>query len=131
MFDSMHNDIAAMLTNLREQRERMAEAAKEMRAVTASATTKDRMIKATVDSRGRLTELAFSGNRWRDLAPKEFAAKVVDVITRAQDKSMKAVTGLAAGVAPEGIDIAQILENGPDLSDMLADITNPKGGDHD
>lgn len=129
MFSSMHNDIAEMLKNLQEQRERLTEAAREMREVTANATTKDRMIKATVDSRGRLTELTFTGNRWRDLAPKEFASKVVDVITRAQDKANKTVTGLAAGVAPEGIDLQQILENGPDFDDMLADITSKKGGD--
>jgi len=124
----MHNDIAGMLAKLHEQRERLADAATRMQAVTASATTKDRMIKITVDGRGRITELTLSGNRWRDLAPNELAAKIVDVVTRAQNKAAKAVSGLAASVAPEGLDIKQLIENGPDFDAILADI---KGGGND
>lgn len=126
MFSSMHNDLAGMLTNLQQQRERLAEASKSMREVTANATTKDRMVKATVDARGRLTDLTFSGNRWRDLAPRELATKVLDVITRAQDKAEKAVIELAAPVTPGGIDLQKFMKEGPDFDEILADL-EPSG----
>ncbi|MFD2416578.1 YbaB/EbfC family nucleoid-associated protein [Amycolatopsis pigmentata] len=121
----MHNDIAGMLSNLQEQRERLAEATKAMREVTANATTKDRMVKATVDTRGRLTELTFSGNRWRDLAPRELGTKVLEVITRAQDKAEKAVIELAGPVTPGGVDLKKFMKEGPDFDEILADFKSP------
>jgi DNA-binding protein YbaB len=128
MFSSMHNDIAEMLTKLQDQRECLAEASKAMREVTANATTRDRMVKATVDARGRLTELTFSGNRWRDLPQTELAAKVLDVITRAQEKAEKAVIELVAPVAPGGIDVKKFMKEGPDFDDLLAGFEPPGDG---
>jgi DNA-binding protein YbaB len=129
VFSSMHNDLAGMLANLRQQRESLAEASKAMREVTANATTKDRMIKATVDARGRLTGLTFSGNRWRDLAPRELATKVLEVITRAQEKAEKAVLELAGPVTPAGIDLKKFMKDGPDFDEILADMELPRDND--
>lgn len=122
MLPGMHNDLAKAVENLREYREKLAESVSEMQAVTASATTKDRMLKVSVDARGRLTEVVFRGNRWRELSPKELGAKVMDVVTRAQEKARTSAISVATGVAPEGLDIRKFMEHGPDLDRMVPDF---------
>ncbi len=109
---SLHNDLARMSADFHKRREELAEAVKEMRAVTASVTT-DRMLKVTVDARGRLTEVVLRGNRWRELSPKELGATFLDAVTKAQDKAMASVTSVVAPVVPEGVDLAALIGGAP------------------
>jgi hypothetical protein len=77
------------------------------------------LIKATVDGQGRLTELAFTGQRWREMAPKELCAKIVEVVADAQGKAAASVQELMAGLIPDGVDLDRLRENGPDLDAMI------------
>ncbi len=112
MLSSMHNDLARMFGDLNKQREEIVAAMAEMRSVTATAMTKDRMLKVTVDGRGQLTELVLRGDRWREMSQKELGAKIVEVVTRAQGKATASVTDVVAGVAPEGLDIRKLMKDG-------------------
>ncbi|GGS30356.1 MULTISPECIES: YbaB/EbfC family nucleoid-associated protein [Actinokineospora] len=127
MFTPLHNDMAAALAELRAQQAKIADALGRVGEVTASAATEDRMVTATVDGRGRLTEIALAGRRWRDLAPGELAARVVDVVTRAQDKAAEAAASAVAGLMPEGIDLDRLRDVGPELSTMVAEAVDEAG----
>ncbi|GAB3451607.1 YbaB/EbfC family nucleoid-associated protein [Actinophytocola sediminis] len=121
MLSSMHNDLAQIFGDLQKQRADLTEAMARMQSVTGTATTRDRMLKATVDGRGRLTELVLRGDRWRELSAKELSAKIVDVVTRAQDKATSGITDVVAGMAPEGLDVRKLMEQGGD-PDALPDF---------
>ena len=100
MTTPMHNRLEAALTELREQQEKIRHfntAQKEQRTTILS---KNRMVSVTVDSGGRLTELVFKGNRYRNLAPAELASVVKDTISRAQVAAEEAVRGAASGLLP-------------------------------
>lgn len=127
MYSSFHDDIGELLANLREQRGKLVDSMQEMRAVTASATTKDRMMRATVDSRGRLTELVLRGNRWRELAPTEFAARLVEVVSQAQENAVDGVVELAAEVTPEGMDFRALMAGELNVDELLPDFEDPEG----
>lgn len=119
MFSPLHNEMTDALRELRARQERIAEAFGRVHEVSTSATTKDRTIKATVDGQGRLTDLAFEGRRWREMAPKELGAKIVEVVADAQQQAATRVNELMTGLVPEGVDLDRLRDVGPDLDDMV------------
>ncbi|MBK1787784.1 YbaB/EbfC family nucleoid-associated protein [Prauserella cavernicola] len=119
MFSPLHNQLDEAMREMRAKQEELAGAFGKLQDVTATATSKDRAIQATVDSQGKLTELTLNGKRWRDMAPKELAAKIVEVVTDAQDEAAAATSSAMAGLIPEGLDLEKLRESGPDLDAMF------------
>src|SRR5262245_45453526 len=108
MFSSFENEMTGALGELRAKQEEIAAALAKLQETTASATSKDRMLKATVDGQGRLTELAFNGTRWREMAPKELGAKIVEVVADAQRGAAAATSELMGGLVPAGMDLEEL-----------------------
>lgn len=121
MFAPLHNEMTSALSELRAQQEKIADAVGRLQEVTTTSSTKDNTVSATVDGQGKLVELSFRGRRWRDLAPKELAAKIVEVVTDAQGKAFAATAGVMSDLVPAGMDIQRLREVGPDLESMFDD----------
>ncbi|MBM7773658.1 DNA-binding protein YbaB [Actinokineospora baliensis] len=115
MSTPLHNELATALAELREQQERIATAVDTVAKATTTVTTEDRMVEATVDGQGKLVELKFTGRRWRDLAPKELASRLVDTISKAQEQSAQSSAAVFAGLMPGGVAPSVL-----DLSDPAA-----------
>jgi DNA-binding protein YbaB len=119
MFSSFENEMTGALRELRAKQEEIASALGKLQEATATATSKDRMLKATVDGQGRLTELAFNGKRWREMAPKELGAKIVEVVADAQRGAAEATSELMGGLVPAGVNLEELRSAGPDLEAMM------------
>jgi DNA-binding protein YbaB len=119
MFSSFENEMTEAMRELRDKQGEIAEALGKMQEATATATSKDRMLKATVDGQGRLTELTFNGTRWREMAPKELGAKIVELVADAQGQAAATTGELMAGLVPAGVDLEQLRSVGPDLEAMI------------
>jgi len=119
MFSSFENEMTGALRELRAKQEEIASALGKLQETTATATSKDRMLKATVDGQGRLTELVFNGKRWREMAPKELGAKIVEVVADAQRGAAEATSELMGGLVPAGVDLEELRSAGPDLEAMM------------
>ncbi|RLK54336.1 YbaB/EbfC family nucleoid-associated protein [Actinokineospora cianjurensis] len=102
MSTPLHNELATALAELREQQEKIATAVDAVANATTTVAAEDRMVEATVDGQGKLVELKFNGRRWRDLAPKELASRLVEVIGKAQEQAASASAAVFAGVMPGG-----------------------------
>lgn len=120
MFSPLHNEMTSALTDLRARQAQIAETVGRLDDVTGNAATKDRTIEAIVDGQGRLTELTFRGQRWRELAPKELGTKIVEVVAEAQRNAADTTAQLVADLVPEGVDLDRLREMGPDLDAMFA-----------
>lgn len=127
MFSPLHNEMATVMQDLRAKQEQITEAYGRLQEVTASASAKDRTITATVDGQGRLTDLSFRGQRWRELAPKELCAKIVEVVADAQGQASVSTGELMAGLVPAGLDLEQLRETGPDLDAMIESAIEDAG----
>jgi hypothetical protein len=127
MFSSLHNEMTEALASLRADQEKIAAALGKLGEVTASATTRDRTIRATVDGQGRLVELDLKGQKWREMAPKELGAKIVEVVTEAQQQASGATVELMAGLTPTGVDLERLRVDGPDLEAMIASAIEDSG----
>ncbi|GAA3014385.1 YbaB/EbfC family nucleoid-associated protein [Actinokineospora diospyrosa] len=115
MSTPLHNELATALAELRQQQERIATAVDTVANATTTVATEDRMVEATVDGQGKLIELKFTGRRWRDLAPKELASRLVDTIAKAQEQSAKSSAAVFAGLMP-----GEVAPSMFDLSDPAA-----------
>ena len=121
MFSSFENQMTEAMRELREKQGEIASALGKLNEATATATSKDRMLTATVDGQGKLTELAFNGKRWREMAPKELGAKIVEVVGQAQEQAALKTSELMGGLVPAGLDLEQLRTVGPDLESMIDD----------
>ncbi|MFD9287626.1 YbaB/EbfC family nucleoid-associated protein [Streptomyces sp. NPDC060030] len=68
-----------------EALEQAGQAQAALSEISATATSKDRLVTATVDARGTLTELKFNSSRYRSMAPTELAALLAETISKAQE----------------------------------------------
>ncbi|GAA1982283.1 YbaB/EbfC family nucleoid-associated protein [Amycolatopsis minnesotensis] len=115
-------EVSKLLAELKEQREKVSGAVEDMHAVRETVVSKNKMLKATVDGQGKLVELEFRGDRWRDLSPAELSAIVIEVVTGAQERSRGIVTELASAMAPEGVNVSELLSEKPDIDALFPDI---------
>jgi DNA-binding protein YbaB len=118
----MHDRLEAALTELREQQEKIKTFNAVQREQRTTILSKNRMVSATVNSSGRLVELAFKGNRYRNLAPAELASLVIETITRAQDAAEEKVRAAAGALLPtEARGFDGIFGKGLDIDAIFAD----------
>jgi hypothetical protein len=96
-------DLEHAIADLRAEQARIQAATDQMTALTGSATSKDRMVTATVDSRGRLTDLKLAGTRYRQLAPSELTTRIVETVRAAQEDAARGASGALAGLLPDGL----------------------------
>ncbi|OLF17637.1 YbaB/EbfC family nucleoid-associated protein [Actinophytocola xanthii] len=124
----LHNEMAAAMEQLRERQKELTAAVGRAQEVSESATSRDRMVKATVNGQGQLTELELKGRRWRDLAPKELSAKIVEAVGEAQRAAAAATHEVMTGLLPPGLDLERLRTSGPDLDGMFASMLKDAEG---
>jgi DNA-binding protein YbaB len=114
--------IAQAMARLQEQQERMAETTAQLRDATASATSKDRLVTAKVGPQGQVVALTFHNTGYRDMAPAELSAVLLDVLNRARadlgeqiSTAMKSFTGL-------GDALRVSMTGGTELDALLAPL---------
>ena len=142
MTTPMYNRLEAALTELREQQEKIREFNTVQKEQRTTILSKNRMVSVTVDSAGRLTDLALKGNRYRNLAPAELASVIKETITRAQVAAEQAVRQAASGLLPgenrgfdnlfgKGLSFDELFDEAVKLADqpIFADEDRRPGSD--
>lgn len=112
-------DIEQMMAEVRASHAELAERAAEVETLTATATSKDRVLSATVDARGVLTELKITGQSWRELAPKELCSRIVDIVGQAQQDVQARGRELLDGLGPDGVDPMAGLPSADEMASMM------------
>ncbi|MFE0699688.1 YbaB/EbfC family nucleoid-associated protein [Streptomyces sp. NPDC058872] len=72
------------MSALHDHRDKMLAAKRELDAATASATSKDRMVSATVGPQGQVVSMTFHTKAYQSMAPAELAAVLVSVLNEAR-----------------------------------------------
>jgi DNA-binding protein YbaB len=98
-------DMQNAIAELRAEQARIRDAGKQMMSVTGTSTSRDKMVTATVDSRGRLVDLKLKGTRYRQLAPAELTARVVETVRAAQEDAARESASRLAGLLPAGLGL--------------------------
>jgi DNA-binding protein YbaB len=96
-------DPRTAMADLRAEQARIQAATERMTSVSGSASSKDKMVTATVDGQGRLVELKLAGTRYRQLAAGELTARIVATVRSAQEEAARATASVLSGLLPAGL----------------------------
>ncbi|WP_028850392.1 YbaB/EbfC family nucleoid-associated protein [Thermocrispum municipale] len=109
------------LDELRDKSSSFQQTMAELQQINEKATTKNRQIEASVDSAGRLTSLTLRGDRWRQMPANELCTKIIEVVTRAQDKAVAKMNEKVSGFLPGSMDLADMRKSAPDVDAVIED----------
>lgn len=122
MSEPMEFDMQQAIAELRAEQVRIQAAGERMTKVTGTATSKDRMVTATVDSRGRLTDLKLTGTRYRQLAAAELCSRIVATVREAQEDAAREAASALTGLLPPGLGMP--VDGDFDLDAMFDDAVS-------
>lgn len=105
MTNPLQERIEIAMAELEIQRAKIRDLEKSMATTTATAQSENRMVTATVDRAGKLTELRFEGKRYRTIAPAELASIVVETVQSAQSQVSQQAMAMASSLLPPGLDV--------------------------
>jgi hypothetical protein len=87
------------------QHQRIAGTYGQLSAQTVVHTSKDRMISATVDSRGRLVSLKLHGTRYRTLSADELCERIVQAVRLAREEADRRMMAVVGQLLPMELEI--------------------------
>ncbi|WP_156753226.1 YbaB/EbfC family DNA-binding protein [Actinokineospora pegani] len=90
---------------------------------------KDRSLSMTVDGRGELLEMAFTGTKHKTMPPAQLAHVIVETLARAKAESAAKVSAAMGESSVPGIDIDGIASGRVDPMEMVNSLLGPLLGD--
>ncbi|MBD0671491.1 YbaB/EbfC family nucleoid-associated protein [Streptomyces sp. CBMA156] len=125
---SYAEQIEQAMAALAEQQVKMAEAAKELQAATASATTKDRMVTATVGAQGQVVSLVFHTTAYRSMAPAQLGTVLADVLNTARADLGERMTERMGAFSGLGETLRASMTGGTELDELFAPLRDMRPG---
>ncbi|WP_371649065.1 MULTISPECIES: YbaB/EbfC family nucleoid-associated protein [unclassified Streptomyces] len=119
---SLEQQLEEAMADLAAHTRRVQEMQAELATVTGSATSRGRLVSATVDSGGRLTDLKFHTEEFRTLPPAQLADLVKSTVNEARDAVTAKVGKSVRPLVGEQGDLAQGLFGGSGIEDLLAPL---------
>jgi DNA-binding protein YbaB len=113
----MPDDMDAALADLRAEQARIEQIDRQLSGTTTSSTSKDRMVTVTVDSQGQLVDLKISGTRYRQIAPAELTARILETAKQAQELARSKTMEAFSEMLPPGL--AEAMKGGFNLDGMI------------
>lgn len=117
---AMREQVDTLLAELKTKTAELRETQERVRAITASAVSKDGSVRASVDSTGALTSLEFSANAFERTTPDKLARVATETVLQAVARS-RAELNEAVAPAQQGasVDLSELLPGVPSLSDLI------------
>lgn len=110
-----HARVEELLAEYRRSKEHLAAVQRDLGAISASASSADGSITATVGPRGTLTQLAITDDAYRRFPPAELAKEIVRVTASATVQALSEAGELLAPALPSGTDPQALLLGTADL----------------
>ncbi|WP_158893800.1 YbaB/EbfC family nucleoid-associated protein [Amycolatopsis anabasis] len=104
-----------LLADYRRSRDSLAAVQRELAAISASASSDDELVTATVGPRGTLTSLTIRDEAYRRYQPAELAAEIVRVTAAATVRALTGAGEVLAPALPRGTDPQALLLGTADL----------------
>jgi DNA-binding protein YbaB len=117
---AMREQVDSLMSELHRKTAEVREAQARAMAITASATSPDGSVTASVDSAGALTSLEFSPNAFERTTPDKLARVATETVIAAVAKSRTELNEvLSAAQQGPSIDLSEMLPGVPSLADLI------------
>lgn len=114
-----NEDLETMMAEMEEARLALADIDTQMKELSVTVESKDRVISVTANAEGVISGLKLSGRTWREISAKELGSKITDVVNQAQQEVRQRSAELLASIAPEGVDPVTGLPDEVELESMM------------
>lgn len=108
--------------NLKAEHNRIIGMQRQMREINATASSRDRAVSVTVDGRGEVAQVSFTGNKYRSMPAAELGKVVTETIAEARRKVFDQLEGVMGSMLPPGIDARAALTGDLDLTAVVDDL---------
>ncbi len=119
---SLQEQLQSAMAELAEHTERIQEVQKELGRARASATSKDRMVTATVSAHGEITDLKFHTEDYRSMPPAQLGAVLMATVNAARTKMSSQVGGKVRPLMQQQDSLADGMFGGSSVEDLLAPL---------
>lgn len=117
---AMREQVDSLMSELHRKTAEVREAQAKAMAITATATSPDGSVKASVDSAGALTSLEFSPNAFERTTPDKLARVATETVIAAIAKSRTELNEvLTEAQQGPSIDLSEMLPGVPSLADLI------------
>lgn len=119
MTSPLYNQVEQAFAELERKRAALARVQRDLANTSTTATSKNRAVSVTVNSRGDITELKFVTGAYRAMAPTELAQLIVDTIAAARTESMTNSAQMFRDLLPENTPLLDMLDGKVDLDSLF------------
>ncbi|WP_370948065.1 YbaB/EbfC family DNA-binding protein [Amycolatopsis sp. cg5] len=116
---------ADALATMADERRKLGELGKLWNEERTTVRAKDQSFAMTFDGRGELVDLVFNGEKYRSLAPAQFASVLIETLQRGRAQSMAKMTDLMGLGAIPGLDLAGLATGQADPQEMVDALLAP------
>ncbi|MEV7773076.1 YbaB/EbfC family nucleoid-associated protein [Kitasatospora sp. NPDC086791] len=118
--------IAQAMTEMQSELARAEELQKEMFELTASVTSKDRMVTVKVGSQGQVVSMTFHTDAYREMAPAGLAKVLTDILNEARAKVGEDIAERLGRFDGLGETLRLNMTGGTELDEILAPLWEMK-----
>jgi len=122
---AMREQVDQLLDSFQRQTAQLRDAQSTAAATSATVTSKDGLVRATVDASGALTELTFAPSAFERSTPEALARTVLDVVRRGGARVRQEITELMAPLTGDMPDLSDLVEGAPSLRGLLPTLPTP------
>ncbi|WP_243789328.1 YbaB/EbfC family nucleoid-associated protein [Saccharopolyspora gloriosae] len=114
-----------LLDKFNQQTRQLQEAQEAAASATATVTSADGLVTATVDSAGSLVDLEFAAASFQRSDPKRLARTAADTVRRASAQVQQRLTELMSPITEGMPDLADLVEGAPSLKGLVPTLPEP------
>ena len=118
MTSSFYDQIEKRQEQLRRKQAELVEVQQRLAGINGTATSKNRAITVTVDSRGEIVEIKFRTNAYRSMPGAELSQLLMDTIAAARSDAKTAVMDQFTSVVPD-MPIRDLMEGRLDFGTLM------------
>ncbi|HEV8561584.1 MAG TPA: YbaB/EbfC family nucleoid-associated protein [Actinophytocola sp.] len=110
------------MRQLKAEHDKIIGVQRRMKEMSATAASRDRAVSVTVDGRGEVAQVSFTGNKYRSMPPAELGKVVTETIAEARRQVFEQLGGVMGPMLPPGIDVRAALTGDLDLTAVVDDL---------
>ncbi|WP_406136919.1 YbaB/EbfC family nucleoid-associated protein [Streptomyces sp. NBC_01089] len=128
MDSGFQSQLDEMMGKLQEHRDSLVAAQRELAKYTVTVQSKDRMVTVVAGAQGDVREIKFHTDGYRDMAPAELGAALVEVIGQAREQAGQKVRETASPFQGAGAALRRSMTGGSELDDLMGPLRDMWAG---
>ncbi|MCK2244234.1 MULTISPECIES: YbaB/EbfC family nucleoid-associated protein [unclassified Crossiella] len=112
--------VEQLYAQYRRQFDQVRETQRQLGEISCTVSAPRNTVSVTVGHGGVVKDISFPTGAYKNMAPRELAAALLDTLRKAQDQATHAAAELLAPSLPEGVDAHKLFSGKLDLQELMS-----------